>query len=93
MFDINQYFDGKVASIAFQGETLPATVGVMAIGDYAFDTSERETMTVVNGALNVKLPGRSDWQLFTTGESFIVSANETFDLQVSVETAYLCSYG
>ncbi len=32
MFKINQYFDGKVASIAFQTATLPATVGVMAVG-------------------------------------------------------------
>ena len=32
MFKVNQYFDGKVASIAFAGEQLPATVGVMAPG-------------------------------------------------------------
>ncbi|MFT5579853.1 MAG: hypothetical protein ACI9WS_002613 [Paraglaciecola psychrophila] len=93
MFAINQYFDGNVASIAFQSETLPATVGVMAIGDYAFDTSQRETMSVVSGTMNVKLPDSSDWQLFTAGQSFIVAANKTFDLQITVETAYLCTYG
>jgi len=93
MFDINQYFDGKVASIAFQSEALPATVGVMAIGDYTFDTSQLETMSVVNGALNVQLPGSKEWQLFATGESFIVAANESFQVQVAVETAYLCTYG
>lgn len=92
MFKTNEYFDGKVVSIGFQTETLPATVGVMAIGDYSFDTSKKETMTVVSGALTVKLPGSSDWQTFNAGDSFIVEAGEVFDLKVAVETAYLCTY-
>lgn len=93
MFSINQYFDGNVASIAFQTETLPATVGVMAVGEYEFGTSQKETMTVVSGALTVKLPTADDWQSFGAGEHFIVAANESFQLKVAVETAYLCTYG
>ena len=92
MFKINQYFDGRVASIAFQTETLPATVGVMAVGDFEFGTTQKETMTVVSGALKVKLPGSSEWQTFKAGEHFIVAANEKFQLQVAQETAYLCTY-
>ena len=92
MFDVNEYFDGKVKSIAFQGETLPATVGVMAPGDYEFGTSQKETMTVVSGALTVKLPGADDWKTFNAGENFIVEANQKFQLQVAVDTAYLCTY-
>ena len=57
MFHINQYFDGKVASIAFQTATLPASVGVMAIGEFEFGTTQKETMTVISGALSVMLPG------------------------------------
>lgn len=93
MFKINQYFDGKVASIAFQTSTLPATVGVMAVGEYEFGTSERETITVVSGALTVRLPGSEDWVSFGQGEQFIVAADEKFQLRVAVETAYLCTYG
>lgn len=93
MFNTNQYFDGQVASIAFQTETLPATVGVMAVGEFEFGTSQKETMTVVSGALTVKLPGSDDWKTFSAGEYFIVEANEKFQLQVAVETAYLCTYG
>lgn len=92
MFKINQYFDGQVASIAFQTATLPATVGVMATGDYEFGTSQKETMTVVSGALRVKLPGSDEWADFTAGETFIIEANKKFQLQVAVETAYLCTY-
>jgi uncharacterized protein YaiE (UPF0345 family) len=92
MFKINQYFDGQVASIAFQTATLPATVGVMAVGEFEFGTSQLETMTVVSGALTVKLPGSNDWKTYRAGEQFIVQANEKFQLKVEVETAYLCTY-
>lgn len=93
MLKVNEYFDGKVKSIAFKTATLPATVGVMVAGDYEFGTSEKETMTVVSGALTVKLPGASDWQTFNAGDSFIVAANEKFQLKVAIDTAYLCVYG
>lgn len=92
MFKTNQYFDGKVTSIAFQTETLPATVGVMAQGEYEFGTSQREYMTVVSGSLTVKLPGATDWATFKAGETFIVEANQKFGVKADVESSYLCLY-
>jgi uncharacterized protein YaiE (UPF0345 family) len=92
MFNVNEYFDGKVKSIVFQTQTLPATVGVMAPGEYEFGTSQKEVMTVVNGELTVKLPKSTDWETYSTGGSFTVAANQTFQVKVSVETAYLCTY-
>jgi purine/pyrimidine-nucleoside phosphorylase len=93
MFKTNRYFDGKVMSIAFQTETLPATVGVMAPGEYEFGTAERETMTVVSGTLTVKLPGSGSWTTHRQGDSFRVPANTKFQLRVEGDTAYLCTYG
>lgn len=90
--NVNEYFDGKVKSIGFQTATLPATVGVMAPGDYEFGTSQKETMSVVSGELVVKLPGADDWQTFSAGSHFIVEANQKFQLKVAVDTAYLCTY-
>ncbi len=92
MFKVNQYFAGKVASIAFQGEQLPATVGVMAPGEYEFATSQHEVMTIISGALTVLLPGANGWQTFSRGQQFEVPANSKFQLQVAVDTAYLCTY-
>lgn len=93
MFDVNEYFEGNVKSIAFQGEKLPATVGVMAAGEYEFGTSQFETMTVISGSLNVKLPTSNDWVTYTSGESFTIEANQKFGVRVEVDTAYLCTYG
>ena len=93
MLKVNEYFTGSVKSIAFQTPTLPATVGVMEPGEYVFDTSELETVTIVSGALTVKLPGSEQWQGFNPGDSFTVAANLSFDVRVAVDTAYLCTYG
>ncbi|MCL4155563.1 UNVERIFIED_CONTAM: hypothetical protein GTU68_014571 [Idotea baltica] len=65
----------------------------MAPGEYEFNTSEKETMTVVSGALIVKLPNSDDWNTFSQGDNFVIAAGETFQLQVAVDTAYLCIYG
>ncbi|MFQ3188944.1 MAG: hypothetical protein ACI936_000064 [Paraglaciecola sp.] len=93
MFEVSEYFDGNVKSIGFKTETLPATVGVMAAGDYEFSTSQFETMNVVSGALTVQLPGSEHWQTFGANEKFTVDANQSFKVQVKIDTVYLCTYG
>ncbi|MFD9598124.1 pyrimidine/purine nucleoside phosphorylase [Kitasatospora sp. NPDC059973] len=92
MFKVNEYFDGTVKSIAFTTEDGPATIGVMAPGEYEFGTAAREVMHVVNGALTVRLPGADGWETFRTGERFDVPADSTFQLKVEADTAYLCEY-
>lgn len=92
MFKVNEYFDGKVKSLAF---TLPdgaATIGVMAPGEYEFGTSTKEIMTVVAGKLTVKLPGEPAWKDYSPGGTFVVEANQKFRLKVGQDTAYLCLY-
>jgi len=93
MFKTHEYFNGKVKSIAFQTHRLPATVGVMAAGDYVFNTADKETMTVVSGAMTIKLSGAKDSRTYTAGESFEVDANSAFDVSIAGDTAYLCVYG
>lgn len=92
MLKVNEYFDGKVKSIGFKTATLPATVGVMAPGNYTFGTSQKEIMTVVSGELLAKLPGSTTFESFKEGATFTVAANVSFDLQVKQDTAYLCLY-
>lgn len=93
MFKTNEYFDGKVKSIAFQTETLPATVGVMAPGEYVFNTADKEKMTVISGSLTIRLLDSNESQSYNAGESFDIDANSSFNVNVTVETAYLCVYG
>ena len=92
VLQVNTYFDGGVKSIGFQGPDLASSVGVMAPGEYEFGTSQHEIMTVISGELAVKLPGTDQFQSFPAGDSFAVAANETFQVRVAIDTAYLCTY-
>lgn len=92
MLKANEYFDGKVKSIALANGQGNATVGVMDIGEYEFGTNTVEHMTVISGVLRVLLPGTSEWKDFGKDETFIVPANEKFQLKVAQQTAYYCRY-
>ena len=92
MLSVNSYFDDNVKSIAFQGNTLPTTVGVMDMGEFTFGTSQYEVMTIIDGELEVKLPGTSSWNTFTNGDQFEVEANSSFKVKVVRQTAYHCTY-
>lgn len=92
MFKTNEYFDGKVKSIAFETSEGHATVGVMAAGDYEFGTSTIEYMTVTSGEMDVMLPGETEWTNFKPFETFIVPAGVKFKVRVSGDTSYRCLY-
>jgi uncharacterized protein YaiE (UPF0345 family) len=92
MFKVNEYFEGKVKSIAFKTTTCPATVGVMAVGEYVFGTSSIEHMTLISGKMQVKLPQESVFKNIKINETFIVEANVKFAVKIEEESAYLCLY-
>jgi len=92
MFNVNEYFEGKVKSIGFETPEGKATIGVMAKGEYEFGTSMVEYMTVVSGKLIVRLPGSDDWKEFKANDTFIVEANKKFHLRVPEISTYLCLY-
>jgi len=92
MFKVNEYFGGKVKSIAFTSVEGPATIGVIAAGEYAFGTSTVEIMRVICGILQVMQPGQNTWTSYKPGTSFEVAANVTFKVKAEQEVAYLCLY-
>ena len=92
MFNVNEYFDGKVKSIAYETAEGPATIGVMAAGEYEFGTNCIEHMTLINGSMEVKLPGSDDWKKVAVNETFIVEANVKFQVKLAEDSSYLCLY-
>lgn len=92
MFKTNEYFDGKVKSIAFTAPDGPATMGVMAAGEYEFGTSTVEHMTVISGKMVVQLPGQANWLEVRPFETFIVPKDKKFKLRIESDAAYLCLY-
>jgi len=92
MFKTNEYFDGKVKSIAFSTGDGPATLGVMARGEYEFGTSTVEYMTVVSGKMTVLLPHETQWKEYHPFDTFIVPKDSKFKLKIDGDAAYLCLY-
>jgi uncharacterized protein YaiE (UPF0345 family) len=92
MINVNEYFDGKVKSLAYTAAEGRSTIGVIESGEYEFGTSSHEIMTVIEGELIALLPGTDNWKSFTKGESFEVPANSSFKVKASGQTAYLCNY-
>ncbi|MEI8673475.1 pyrimidine/purine nucleoside phosphorylase [Vibrio sp. SA48] len=92
MIKENSYFEGNVKSLGFTQQDGDSSVGVMAPGEYTFGTAAPERMTVVKGTLVIKRLGDEEWSTFSSGESFEVAGNSSFDLQVAQSTAYLCEY-
>jgi len=90
----NVYFDGKVTSrsVLFADSTRK-TLGFMLPGDYEFNTGAREVMELLNGEMDVLLPGSDKWQTFEAGEAFEVPANSSFKLKLAGPVDYCCSYG
>jgi hypothetical protein len=92
MFNTNEYFDGKVKSIAFETSEGDATIGVMAAGEYEFGTSTVEFMTVTSGVMTVQQPDETEWKDYKEFETFRVEKDVKFKVKVNGDTSYRCLY-
>ncbi len=92
MLETNEYFDGKVKSIALKTKQGPATIGVMEKGEYEFSTSAKEIMVVTSGRLKVKLPGKEKYKTFVKDKSFQIYADSKFLVIAEEESSYICYY-
>jgi uncharacterized protein YaiE (UPF0345 family) len=92
MISNNEYFDGNVKSLGYTSAKGQSTIGVMEAGTYEFSTSKHETMIVIEGEMEVKLPNQTEWKIFKAGESYTIDANKKFQVKVNLQTAYLCQY-
>ena len=92
MFNVNEYFNGTVKSISFTSNTSPASIGVMAAGEYNFSTSSPEIMHIISGSAEVKLANQDNWVNIAAGQHFKVAGDSSFLIRISGDTAYLCEY-
>ncbi|MEI6124420.1 MAG: pyrimidine/purine nucleoside phosphorylase [Bacteroidota bacterium] len=92
MFKVNEYFEGKVTSLAFETREGKATIGVIATGEYEFGTSTIEYMTVTSGAMDVMIENETGWKTYKEFETFVVVANSKFKMRVKEDTSYRCFY-
>ena len=89
----NVYFGGNVSSRTIRfADGSSKTLGFMLPGEYTFNTADKELMEIIDGNLDVLLPGTDQWQKVTGGESFDVPANAAFTVKIKTPTDYCCSF-
>jgi uncharacterized protein YaiE (UPF0345 family) len=88
----NSYFDGNVQSVGFERNGRRATVGVVAPGEYHFNTEAPERMTVVSGELWARLTPGADWRPFAAGTAFEIPGKSGFDVKATEAAAYHCEF-
>ncbi len=92
MLQVNEYFDGGVKSITLDDKGRRATLGVMEAGEYEFGTSQHETVHVVVGTIEVRLPGEESFTAYSAGQVFEAPANIKFAVKMPAHVGYLCYY-
>ncbi|NOT10773.1 MAG: pyrimidine/purine nucleoside phosphorylase [Methylococcaceae bacterium] len=89
----NVYFGGNVSSRTLQfADGSLKTLGFMLPGEYVFNTADKELMEILDGDLDVLLPGADTWQSIKAGEAFDVPANAQFTVKIKAPTDYCCSF-
>jgi len=89
----NVYYDGKVSSrTVLFADGSKKTLGLLLPGEYEFGTEAAEIMEMLAGDVEVLLPGETEWQSISAGESFNVPANSKFGIKVHTVADYSCSY-
>ena len=92
MITVNEYFEGNVKSLGYQSSEGKSTVGVIDQGEYKFGTSTDETMIIIEGSMDVLLPGADEWISVKSRDEFKVPAGTSFKVKTEGQTSYLCKY-
>ncbi|HZE91444.1 MAG TPA: pyrimidine/purine nucleoside phosphorylase [Rhizobacter sp.] len=89
----NVYFDGKCVSHSIE---LPngakKSVGVILPSSLKFSTAAPETMELLEGVCRVKLADSEAWLPYSGGQSFKVSKNSSFQIEVTQTLHYICHF-
>lgn len=89
----NIYFDGKcVSHTVIFPDGSKKTVGVIFPSLLKFNTGAAEIMDVNSGTCRIRLLGEESWATYTTGQSFNVPANTSFDIEVTETLDYVCNF-
>ena len=89
----NVYFDGKcISHTVFMGDGTRKTIGVMFPSTLTFNTAAPEKMEIVGGVCKVRLQGEGEGKTYSTGESFSIPANSSFDIDTVEFLDYVCHF-
>jgi uncharacterized protein YaiE (UPF0345 family) len=90
----NVYFAGKcVSHTVILADGARKTVGVILPSTLTFNTGAPEVMEGVGGSCRVRLKGENEWTTWTTGQSFQVPGDSSFEIACDEPYHYVCHFG
>lgn len=90
----NVYFDGKcVSHTVVLADGSRKSVGVILPSTLTFTTQAPEVMEIIDGRCRVTLKGQSSSTEYGAGQSFSISADSAFDIDVIDTVHYVCHFG
>ena len=90
----NVYFDGKcVSHTLVLADGTRKTVGVILPSTLTFNPGAPEVMEGVGGSCRVRLKGENEWTTWTTGQSFQVPGDSSFEIACDEPYHYVCHFG
>lgn len=91
MIKVNEYFDGNVKSLGLNNSQGNFTAGVLLKGEYEFNTSSKEWMTLTSGSWEIQLPNE-DKKPFDIYQACEIPSGVTFKVFALEDSSYLCRY-
>ncbi len=93
MYRLKKYHGDRVQSLTYEKDGRAGSVGIMAPGAYEFGAMERESFTVCEGEIRVKVGDATEWKSYGKGETFVIPEHANFKLQTDDIATYYCVYG
>jgi uncharacterized protein YaiE (UPF0345 family) len=93
MYKLRKYHGDRVQSLTFEKDGRAGSVGIMDAGEYEFGAVEKETFTVCDGEIMVKVGKETEWKHYNKGETFVIPEHTDFKLKTGDISTYYCVYG
>ncbi len=93
MYKLRKYHGDRVQSLTYEKNGRAGSVGIMDAGEYEFGAVEKETITVCEGTIHVRVGTEKEWKSYGKGETFVIPAHSNFSLRTEDIATYSCLYG
>jgi len=93
MYKLRKYHGNRVQSLTYEKNGRAGSVGIMDAGEYEFGAVEKETITVCEGEIMVKIADETEWKRYAKGETFVIPTHTNFKLKTEDISTYYCIYG
>ena len=92
MFKVRKYHEKKVMSLTYESRATSFSVGIVAVGEFAFGALIDEYYRVTSGNIYFWNDEVKEGKFYSEGEEFIVKQGHNFKMKAEEVSTYICFY-